>query len=407
MMIFLSDILTVIFITHFFNQFIAKRKISCYMFFLLFLLAIMCTFLGNYNGINQIGKILSFITLYIYISFLFKGSLINKFVLFLVCYLTIGISESLSIVFFQLFNPSFSLNNIYTSNTYLVIIILTQFFAYFFSYIIQKICHTIKITNLPKSFYILFFPALTTILFLIVYGNYQTLFSGNKILVIILFLLLIFNFITILFQLQIIKNETLKKSLEISELSKEMMISKFNSLNKEYESNFKFLHSLLHTCAELNQLIDQKKYDELNLLIQSLSNKTIKEFNEIYTNSPIFSTVLNHKKNQLSSLNISVTSTLYSDDLSNLDSINQMIFFTKILDLAIKYCSLSDEQRFIIIKSRKDVYSCTLQIIFNFPSTFENDIKESTSNIDKEFNTQSDISFDYNLKIVDIIFLIN
>ena len=186
-----------------------------------------------------------------------------------------------------------------------------------------------------------------------------------------------------------------------------MMISKFNSLNKEYESNFKFLHNLLHTCAELNQLINQKKYDELDLLIQSLSNKTIKEFNEIYTNSPIFSTVLNHKKNQLSSLNISVTSTLYSDDLSNLDSINQMIFFTKILDLAIKYCSLSDEQRFIIIKSRKDVYSCTLQIIFNFPSTFENDIKESTSNIDKEFNTQSDISFDYNLKIVDIIFLIN
>ena len=104
----------------------------CYLFFLLFLLAIMCTYLGNYNGINQIGKILSFITLYIYISFLFKDSLINKFILFLVCYLTIGISESLSIVFFQLFNPSFSLNNIYTSNTYLVIIILTQFFAYFF-----------------------------------------------------------------------------------------------------------------------------------------------------------------------------------------------------------------------------------------------------------------------------------
>ena len=25
-------------------------------------------------------------------------------------------------------------------------------------------------------------------------------------------------------------------------------------------------------------------------------------------------------------------------------------FFTKILDLAIKYCSLSDEQRFIIIR---------------------------------------------------------
>lgn len=102
MMIFLSDILTVIFITHFFNQFIAKRKMSYYMFFLLFLLAIMCTFLGNYNGINQIGKILSFITLYIYISFLFKDSLINKFVLFLVCYLTIGISESLSIVFFSI-----------------------------------------------------------------------------------------------------------------------------------------------------------------------------------------------------------------------------------------------------------------------------------------------------------------
>ena len=55
--------------------------------------------------------------------------------------------------------------------------------------------------------------------------------------------------------------------------------------------------------------------------------------------------------------------------------------------------------------NHEKIYSCTLQIIFNFPSTFENDIKESTSNIDKEFNTKSDISFDYNLKIVDIIFL--
>ena len=69
---------------------------------------------------------------------------------------------------------------------------------------------------------------------------------------------LISNSITILFQLQIIKNENLRKSLEISELNNEMMISKFNSLNKEYESNFKFLHNLLHTCAELNQLIDHK-----------------------------------------------------------------------------------------------------------------------------------------------------
>ena len=157
MMIFLSDILTVIFITHFFNQFIAKRKMSYYMFFLLFLLAIMCTFLGNYNGINQIGKILSFITLYIYISFLFKGLLINKFILFLVCYLTIGISESLSIVFFQLFNPSFSLNNIYTSNTYLVIIILTQFFAYFFSYIIQKYVILLKSQTYLNLFIFCFF----------------------------------------------------------------------------------------------------------------------------------------------------------------------------------------------------------------------------------------------------------
>ncbi len=140
-----------------------------------------------------------------------------------------------------------------------------------------------------------------------------------------------------MFQLQIIKNENLRKSLEISELSNEIgTTSKLDLLNKEYESNFKFLHNLLHTCAELNQLIDQKKYDELDSLIKSLSNKTIKEFNEIYTNSPIFSTVLNHKKNQLSSLNISVTSTLYSDDLSSLDSINQMIFFTKMRDLAIK-----------------------------------------------------------------------
>ena len=57
MMIFLSDILTVIFITHFFNQFIAKRKISYYMFFLLFLLAIMCTYLGNYNGNPQLDRV--------------------------------------------------------------------------------------------------------------------------------------------------------------------------------------------------------------------------------------------------------------------------------------------------------------------------------------------------------------
>ena len=157
MMIFLSDILTVIFITHFFNQFIAKRKISYCMFFLLFLIAIMCTYLGNYNGINQIGKTLSFIILYIYISFLFKDSLINKFILFLVCYLTIGISESLSIVFFQLFNPSFSLNNIYTSNTYLVIIFLTQFFAYFFHILCKKYVILLKSQTYLNPFIYCFF----------------------------------------------------------------------------------------------------------------------------------------------------------------------------------------------------------------------------------------------------------
>lgn len=406
MIILFSDALTILFINYFLWKLTRNVNFSNFKLFLVIISEILLVFLGNHEGISHIGKLYSFIIIYFYSMFLFRDSILKKTLLFLLCYVIIGFTESLSILFLKTFNINIALINIYSHNIYFYIILLTQTLSYLLAFLMIRIKKTISNSSLPKSFYALFLPALLLLLFLFIYGNYQTLFQKQSYLLIMFFFLLIANGITILFQLQIIKTSNLQKDLEISRLNQQLMTSKYNELNKEYKTNFEFLHDLLHTCSTLNELAESKNYYDLNIEIKKLSETTFKEFNSIFTNSPIFSSVLNHKRELLKSLNITVTSTFYNDNITSMNAVTQMKFYSNILDIPITYLQKSD-QNFIIIKSRKELNSTIFQMIFSLPGNNIEKISLDLEKIDKDFKTTSSYIIDSNLNIIDILILIN
>lgn len=406
MIILFSDALTILFINYFLWKLTRSVNFSDFKLFLAIISEILLVFLGNHEGISHIGKLYSFTVIYCYSMFLFKDSTLKKTLLFLLCYVIIGFAETLSILFLKTFNINIALINIYSHNIYFYIILLTQTLSYLLAFLIIRIKKTISNSSLPKSFYALFLPALLLLLFLFIYGNYQTLFQKQSYLLIMFLFLLIANGITILFQLQIIKTSNLQKDLEISKLNQQLMTSKYNELNKEYKTNFEFLHDLLHTCSTLKELAETKNYHELNSEIKKLSETTFKEFNSIFTNSPIFSSVLNHKRELLKSLDITVTSTFYNDNITSMNAVTQMKFYSNILDIPITYLQKSD-QNFIIIKSRKELNSTIFQMVFNLPGNNIEKISLDLEKIDKDFKTTSSYIIDNNLNIIDILILIN
>ena len=219
----------------------------------------------------------------------------------------------------------------------LMVITLSQVTYYASSAVVNYAYKSIK-SNLSKKFYFLFIPFLIVLVFLFYFGDYNTLFIGDHILLNIFLFCLPVIFLICLIQYYVIKVSNLKKNLEISKLNQELLESRYQYLLNQYNTNFNFLHDLLKTCTDLTVLINNKKYKELKEEIYILSDETYKKFNTIYSNSLALSIVLNEKQRQLTENDIYVTTTLLDGDLKRLSSDQQVYLFNEMISAAIISC---------------------------------------------------------------------
>jgi hypothetical protein len=211
----------------------------------------------------------------------------------------------------------------------------------------------------------------------------------------LVFILLLFvtNIMLIVVFFFVIHNTTLKKEAQYKE---EILKLKYQLLEQHYSNNFNFLHKLIHNCNEINNLMDNKKYDEADKMIKELTNISIKEYNSIYTNYAVLNNVINQYKNELTLYNIEIKSVILYNEFHRLSLQNQIDLFTTLLDLAINNCkTVMDDNRIIIIKTTSNSYQIIIQVIFSTHRETDNDITDAIKNLSIK------IPYDISIKKID------
>lgn len=128
---------------------------------------------------------------------------------------------------------------------------------------------------------------------------------------------------------------------------------RYELLEQHYQSNFNFLHDLLNDCRTMVEYLENKEYTDLNTKINEVNETAYREFNAIYSNSPVLHCVIQSYKQILNENQIHIHTTIEYVDFSFMSLYDQTEFFSLLIDYGIECCKhVVDKEKNIIIKSK-------------------------------------------------------
>lgn len=115
---------------------------------------------------------------------------------------------------------------------------------------------------------------------------------------------------------------------------------------------------------QLHILLEEKKYDELDIELHTLTDEIFKKFNTIYTNSIIVNTILNSKLNELRDYKINIKTTIEFNNFTFMILENQIDFFIALIDIGIQSCLLEENIRNLVLKTNINGTIIIIQLMF-------------------------------------------
>ena len=234
----------------------------------------------------------------------------------------------------------------------------------------------------PKYAWLIFILPIITIVLLIDVDDYFKLFNSHINIFVNIIGLALSNLILFIIFLLVINSSNIKLELKIEKQKKEFVKSKAKLLSQHYDYNFQFLHDLLHTCNELDMLLNNSKTKEAMNLLNQLTETTYKEFNAIYSNSFILNYVINNNLNQIIENKIDIKTVIEYNLFDIFDFDTQLSLFEYLINLSITSCiQVTNSDRIIIIKSVKTANKIILKILYSCLSINESNIKKNINEI--------------------------
>lgn len=229
---------------------------------------------------------------------------------------------------------------------YLTVIISILLIYMIFSY--TKMENLFKLVNLPNySRYLLILPIGSVFLIPFIAKT-----QGSSILTTVLITgILLFTLCIELIYIASIQalnkdhEKTLQRYMETSSQNK------YDLLNQQYQNSFNLLHEIMHKCNELIIQMRNKNYEKVESELNDITNATFKEFNEIYSNSVVFNTLLSNRKSLLQKHNIHVNSTIEFNNFEFISFSNQVDLFNTLLDFVLEEAKKSNTNKHVFIKS--------------------------------------------------------
>lgn len=336
----------------------------------------------------------------------FEASVVKMMVLSVVYFVITMVSELLSSFVVDLIFDLDAQSELYI-HKYSIALFISILLCFLLSNeLVSFVCNQFEDDYIPKYVYLVFvLPILTIVLF----GNvkdYYSLFNDYKIYVFVLFGLLISNFITIYIFLLSLKSIKWKQKLEISEKEKELLNDKIDLINHDYDNSFIFLHDLLHRCNRLNALVVKNNVKELDKEIQNLYKNCFQKYNMLISNSNALSKVIYLYSSDMIENNITFRSTMEDVEYFNIDNNELISLLSRLLDFAIESCKRVQNERVIVLSSKRVGGSKIMQIKF---SSSKNDLdclhETKIKQIFEKYKVKYDYSFDEEQELVSLIML--
>ena len=375
-MIIISNVVAFLLISYIANSFLSS-KYSKSKYLLILLIFIVVESLINYTGASPIKGIILLIVYFLYVSFQFEGKVIQKILIVVPFFLIQVISEIL---------VAFCFNNVLfievTRNTYshgfLLGTIFSNAILASFVFIYVKIIEFIQVDDLPKYTWIALVFPIVSIVFLLNTDDYFGLLNTNPDILITTAGLAISNIILFVIFISVINSINMKHKLQAAKQKEELYNSKLELLSQHYDYNFEFLHDLLHTCNQLNSLVQDSKYSEATTVLNSLTDTAYKEFNAIYSNSYI----LNYNLTRIINHNINIKTEIKYSDFDSLDYFTQLTLFEYFVNLSIDSCIQTTAlDKIIMIKSVKTANKIILKVFYSASSINEDIIAQNINEI--------------------------
>lgn len=379
-MIIVSNIVSFLLLTYIANSFLIK-KYSKEKSFICFFLAIITISVFNYNGGSPIKAIFVLVIYFLYIVLLFKGDIIKK-LLVIIPFFLIQIITELLVGFILGHIPIIELTRNVLSFGYIFGIAISIIISILFTFVYVYILNNIKFHYFPKYAWLIFILPIITIVLLIDVDDYFKLFNSHINIFVNIIGLALSNLILFIIFLLVINSSNIKLELKIEKQKKEFVKSKAKLLSQHYDYNFQFLHDLLHTCNELDMLLNNSKTKEAMNLLNQLTETTYKEFNAIYSNSFILNYVINNNLNQIIENKIDIKTVIEYNLFDIFDFDTQLSLFEYLINLSITSCiQVTNSDRIIIIKSVKTANKIILKILYSCLSINESNIKKNINEI--------------------------
>lgn len=340
-MMLLSVSLNLLFLTLFIRSFCEFKNNK--LIFPTYIIVVLIEWYLNQNGMTFYSRwIILFLNLS-YVFLMFKSKTSRKIIYFIFTYFIFAISELMSILLLGIFNIVSEPIDVHSS-TYLIVILVTQIISYAIGFTLSRFYHD---KNTIKFTYITLIPIIFLLGIALCYKDYREILQKNQLFLNIFFFLTILIFISFWIQYGIIHNLQMKEELKLEKIENEFNTLKFDMMDRNYRSNFNFMHSLLHEITVLKSTMNTSEYAQ-NL--DAIEKIVLENFNQIYSNNIAMSVVLNEYKTQLENKHIKLSMNLPTEIFSNIKYDEQISLYLCLLDtilagikgnsvLSIKGCS--------------------------------------------------------------------
>ena len=238
----------------------------------------------NQNGMTFYGRWIILLLNLCYIMFMYKGKISKKLIYFIFVYFIFAISELVSVLLLEIFNVVSAPIDVHSS-TYLIVILTTQIISYTIGFTLSKFYHD---KNTIKFTYIVLIPIIFLLGIALCYKDYREILQKNQIFLNVFFFLTILIFISFLIQYGFIHNLQIKEELKLEKMENEFNTIKFDMMDRNYKSNFNFMHSLLHEITTLKNRIEKSENQvEYAHSLDTIEKIVLENFCEYPSDNPI------------------------------------------------------------------------------------------------------------------------
>lgn len=292
--------------------------------------------------------------IYIIIVFLFTlavlyGSVIKKLFVSATAFLCILAVNSLVSTFISSIANT-ELVNIYTQKSIerlMMILSVQMIVTYIYRLILKAFNKNGTLLNIREWILIFTVLSLSFIMFLIIHqvqlNSEISVYSNNKLLLVSLGLVVI-NVVCYYMTVSLSKSNAVRTENKLLKLEQEYHLNYTENTQKQHEEIRRIRHDMKQSCSVMENLISEKKFNELQKYLLQLNNEISIGESTVTTNNPIVNAIINTKLGEAKRRGIKTfCNTIRNIDISDIADIDICNLLGNMLDNAIEAACMCSE----------------------------------------------------------------